>query len=144
MSFSDASKTFAFLYKQHRVFKISFLEKYTLNCKKINMQFSIASKRANKKQIIEEATDPMQDKTNRTFDQKFLLLNRQNPLSMTKSSANGPPQPIKVSNTVNVCNKRFFMATASARLSLLIYCQFPFIGIYIYLKHILTLIIYIK
>ena len=66
MSFSDASKTFAFLYKQHTVFKISFLEKYTLNCKKINMQFSIASKRANKKQIIgEEATDPKQDKTNR-------------------------------------------------------------------------------
>ena len=65
MSFYDASKTFAFLYKQHRVFKISFLEKYTLNCKKINMQFSIASKRANKKQIIEEATDPTQDKTNR-------------------------------------------------------------------------------
>ena len=65
MSFSDASKTFAFLYKQHRVFKISFLKKYTLNCKKINMQFSIASKRANKKQIIEEATDPTQDKTNR-------------------------------------------------------------------------------
>ena len=65
MSFSDASKTFDFLYKQHRVFKISFLEKYTLNCKKINMQFSIASKRANKKQIIEEATDPTQDKTNR-------------------------------------------------------------------------------
>ena len=66
MSFSDASKTFAFLYKQHTVFKISFREKYTLNCKKINMQFSIASKRANKKQIIgEEATNPKQDKTNR-------------------------------------------------------------------------------
>ena len=96
------------------------------------MQFSNASKRANKKQIIgEETTDPKQDKTNRERSIKNFFYLTENPLSMTKSFANGPPQSIKVSNTVNVCNKRFFMTTASARLSLLIYCQFPFIGIYI-------------